>query len=656
MKIKRMTARFGVLEGQTLTLDDGLNILYAPNESGKSTWCAFLRTMLYGIDTSQRQKGSQKPDKLKYRPWSGTPMSGTMDVTTPNGPVTLSRWTERENQPMQAFSATVTGTGRPIPGLTSETVGEALTGVPREVFERSAFIRQAGLELSNAPELDRRISAIVSSGDEEVSYIETEKRLRGWLRHRRSGRHGAIPELEAEIEAAESTLEELRADARNAAELEEQLASLEDELEEAVRSMERARAEQRRQALAELAAAREATDNVRSAAQQAQSKFAEAEAKLAATPFGSVEPEKAATRAEEVRANAEKLMRRADKVPPRGLAFIPLAAAVLAFVLAFVLPWPFVCAGAGCVCLLLTTALMIRLRRLRDRKEESLNERMRILGEYGVQAPEELEDVLRLHGGLWEEKELARRRLDNAQRALDAAVAEQKQVEKRTLGDLDFTRGDSPAAQAGRRVEHIRGRIAELREERAAAAGRARATGDAMVIESTLEEQRERLAVLKQQEQALLLALETMSLADGELQQRFSPRLAKEAAALFSRLTEGRYDEVTLARDLTAKTRLSGEAVGWEADYLSAGAKDQLYLALRLAVCALALPGDDPCPVVLDDALVNFDRERLERALDLLRELAGSRQILLFTCHEREYDYFATDAAVNRCVITQQNV
>ena len=38
MKIKRMTATFGRLEGAVLELHDGLNILQAPNEGGKSTW------------------------------------------------------------------------------------------------------------------------------------------------------------------------------------------------------------------------------------------------------------------------------------------------------------------------------------------------------------------------------------------------------------------------------------------------------------------------------------------------------------------------------------------------------------------------------------------------------------------------------------------
>ena len=69
---------------------------------------------------------------------------------------------------------------------------------------------------------------------------------------------------------------------------------------------------------------------------------------------------------------------------------------------------------------------------------------------------------------------------------------------------------------------------------------------------------------------------------------------------------------------------------------LSQGTADQLYLAVRLAICSLVLPEEEPCPLVLDDALANFDDDRLKLALELLRELGEERQILLLTCHSRE--------------------
>ena len=54
LELISMTATFGKLEHETLRLRPGLNIVTAPNEWGKSTWCAFLTAMLYGLDTRQR--------------------------------------------------------------------------------------------------------------------------------------------------------------------------------------------------------------------------------------------------------------------------------------------------------------------------------------------------------------------------------------------------------------------------------------------------------------------------------------------------------------------------------------------------------------------------------------------------------------------------
>ena len=80
MKIKTMTASFGRLERATLTLDGGLNIIQAQNEGGKSTWAGFLKAMLYGIDTRDRDRKGHLADKNRYQPWSGAPMEGEMTV------------------------------------------------------------------------------------------------------------------------------------------------------------------------------------------------------------------------------------------------------------------------------------------------------------------------------------------------------------------------------------------------------------------------------------------------------------------------------------------------------------------------------------------------------------------------------------------------
>ena len=60
---------------------------------------------------------------------------------------------------------------------------------------------------------------------------------------------------------------------------------------------------------------------------------------------------------------------------------------------------------------------------------------------------------------------------------------------------------------------------------------------------------------------------------------------------------------------------------------------DQLYLALRLAVSEELTP---EAPLVLDDAFVRFDDDRLKEALNILNQSGKDKQVILFTCQSRE--------------------
>ena len=209
MKINKLTASFGKLENETLSFHDGLNVIYAPNESGKSTWCAFILAMLYGVDSSERAKAGYLPDKLRYAPWSGAPMEGTMELRADGCDITISRTTRAKNAPMREFSATYTGTSTPVRELNGANAGELLTGVSKEVFRRSAFVAQGSVAVTGAPELEKRINSIVSTGEEQTSYTEADEALRAWQRKRRYNRRGYLPELEGQIDEAQRRLEEM---------------------------------------------------------------------------------------------------------------------------------------------------------------------------------------------------------------------------------------------------------------------------------------------------------------------------------------------------------------------------------------------------------------------------------------------------------------
>ena len=622
MIIRKMRADFGCLEGKTLELEPGLNIINQPNESGKSTWCAFIRAMLYGIDTSERQKAGFLPDKLRYAPWSGTPMAGTMEIEYGGREITLTRSTRTASAPMREFKAVYTGTAEPVPGLTGATAGETLIGAGREVFRRSAFIGQGEAAVTGSAELERRIAAVVSTGEEGMSCSEALSRLKSWQNRRRSrSRMGALPELESELDAQERLLERVSAASERREGLLRELDRAEEEAGAAARAEAEARAKAR-------AAVREAIDRAGEDVQRLEAAHAAAvaerarrEAAARTGPFAGMDPDEAREEAEAGAAQAEELLSASHAAVSRTPAYIFAALCLACIVAGFFVWYAFI--GAAVFAALAVWRFMVSAKAAASAREAAA-ERRRLLSELGASDEAELAEAAREYAELCAAADKAAGAEERAERALYEARERRKKAEARLLEEPAVSTAASRAA--AQRCERLRSAIAEL-------GGTIAATGDPMVLESGILEKRERIAELEAQYEAISLAAQTLSDADAELQSRFSPALGRRAAEYLSRMTYGRYTDVAVARDFSVLLRRAGEAAPRQALYLSAGAADLMYLAVRLAIVELTLPGEDPCPIVLDDALVNLDSERREAAMRLLSEIAEKRQLILFTCN-----------------------
>ena len=191
-------------------------------------------------------------------------------------------------------------------------------------------------------------------------------------------------------------------------------------------------------------------------------------------------------------------------------------------------------------------------------------------------------------------------------------------------------------AETAARLGAAESELSRLRSGLAMAQGELNTLGDPAELESRREALQEELERRQTEHAALETALKALDQAHAGLQARFSPALNRLAGDYLARLTGGRYDRVSLTRQFEALAEEAGSLQPRRALALSRGTADQLYLAVRLAACQLVLPGEEPCPLVLDDALANFDDTRMALALECLEELGKQRQILLFTCHSRE--------------------
>lgn len=633
MRIKKMTATFGALDNAVLEPGEGLTVISAPNEAGKSTWAGFLKAMLYGIDTRERDKTGFLADKTRYQPWSGAPLAGEMQIEWQGRDVTIRRFPTRAN-PFGGFEAVYTATGDPVPGLTAADVGERLTGVGREVYLRSAFVGQGGAAIGASKELEARVSALATSGQEDVSYSAVERTLKDWRNRRRANRaNGLIPQMEEERSELDRTLREMDEIRRRRAQAEEQLARLEEtqkglqadlEIWERLERHElnRRYAEAYREWEEAKAAFPEDKPHPVFGAMTGEEAWAFAQERQREREAAEEENRRREAR----RAEAENLLHRGQQEMLIGGI---LGACMLLMVAAqFLASHWLIAVLSGAVVLAWVYCLFHGRRLIRRAREEQAACRP-------VPGPQ-VGDLLNQAAGYREQlaKVQQARELEAAARCRVDDLAAQGGQLADTL-EMLYPPAQSKAATAAQ-LSATRRELARVRDELARTEGILAHMGGSQEAEDRRGELDAQLARRLEEYEALTIALDALGAANDALRQRFSPAVNQKAGELFAALTGGRWPRLTLARDFSAQAAGEDGALPRPSLALSAGTAEQLYLAVRLAVCALTVPG---APIVLDDALAAFDDGRMALALDLLAEQAEERQILLFSCHSREAEW-----------------
>lgn len=130
---------------------------------------------------------------------------------------------------------------------------------------------------------------------------------------------------------------------------------------------------------------------------------------------------------------------------------------------------------------------------------------------------------------------------------------------------------------------------------------------------------------------ALSLAEKTMHEVMSETYQEYEDHLNERVSQILSEITGGKYDSILVDEKLNVRIYSGEKVLGLE--QVSRGTMEQICFALRMAAGELLNPGD-PLPIILDDAFITYDDQRLENTLNWLKE--SKRQVLIFTCQKRE--------------------
>ena len=701
-----MTATFGKLEHETLTLEPGLNVIEAPNEWGKSTWCAFLITMLYGLDTRAKTTKTALADKEKYVPWSGSPMAGRIDLNWNGRDITIERST-KGRIPMGVFRAYETLSGLAVPELTAETCGQVLLGVEQSVFRRTGFVRQSDMPVTQDDALRRRLNALVTTGDETGDCDRLASELKDLKNRCRYNRSGLLPQAEAQRKELEEKLEERKALSDHSRKLKERLG----EVKSWVRVLENHRdalayaaAEADAVRVAEARDQRDAAEGEMTAMEQAcsrqpareevsrkiraiqayredlaafqaeeQTTAAPPEPPAVPEPFQRMTLEQAGTMVEQ----ESRMYRQLTRRKPYRILMV-LSGLVLLACLILLVRKEYILGGTLAVVALILLLWGAQKKNARQQEAGHIEKKygspypeawLTLYQSYerektaydqavldyrvsrgdldiqrtflqkqreslfGSQTPEKVLEIWQQMQLRWEAYDAACRDYQQAEKYLNTLQSMAKRVERKPAMEdiLAYSPEETEKLLTEAYVEQQR-----LQNRLGQYQGRMEALGDPDALQAQLEAVVCRIDRLEETYGALTLALETLAQARQALQRRFAPRIAARAQALLARMTDGRYDRLRLSEDLSLLSGAGQEETLHEVFWRSDGTVDQLYLSLRLAVAEELIP---EAPLVLDDALVRFDDTRLKAVLEILKEEAEQKQVILFTCQHREKEY-----------------
>lgn len=228
--------------------------------------------------------------------------------------------------------------------------------------------------------------------------------------------------------------------------------------------------------------------------------------------------------------------------------------------------------------------------------------------------------------------------LADAERVLAAAQA---QLEALRAGATDLAGAEAKFRRMRSVLDGAAAEIAKLREETAGLNGQIRAQADT-AVEEAWQETGDKLAAAQkrlgglEREVALLTRLrDALEAARAEARDHYFAPVMSELRPLLGLLFEDAtvtFDEETLLPRTVSRNGLE-EPVG----VLSGGMREQLAVLTRLAFARLLAKDGQPAPVILDDALVYSDDDRIERMFDALHRQASNQQIIVFSCRQRAF-------------------
>lgn len=587
MKIKELKINgFGKLENKEIGLKDNINVIYGENEAGKSTLLKFITGMFYGL--SKNKNGQAVPDIEKLKPWKTEEFSGKIKYELDNKNIfEVYRDFKKKNPNIYNNNLEEISKEFNIDKTKGNQFFYDQVGLEEDIFNSSVITKQAEVKLDEKSQnnIIQKISNILGTGEDNISYSKIVTKLKKKM----MDEIGTSNSKERPINLVEKRINEIEQEKKKL----EEYQNKKFEIEEIIEAKKEQIIEQKER-LETLRAANINLDITK--AEEAKINVAK---KLIEDSKKEIEEFKRTNKEEKIneRSNVNKFK--------TVLIIILVILSILAII--------FISNLILKLLPILITAIISISIITKNNHEKASKKR-----EY-IEKLKELEN----------KKEVQEQELSELEKKYNSAIL--YICKKYNIENVDTIVEQINNVQSNINELTLSVHTIEIDNKNAA-----NKLEEFISLEEELESLKEDQKELDQKRFEIQKALDVLDIAYNKMKEEITPKFTQKLSKTIDKISNGKYKNVRINTlgEIIVEDK-NGEYIN--ADNLSLGTIDQLYLSLRLA--SIEEITKEKMPIILDESFAYYDNERLENILKYLSEEYKENQVIIFTCTKREIEF-----------------
>lgn len=588
MEIRKLKINgFGKLKDKDIELKEGINIIYGKNEAGKSTLLKFITGMFYGV--SKNKNGGNIPEIDKVEPWDNEEFSGKINYVLDNkNEYEVYREFKKKNP--KIFNSNLEDISKDF--NIDKTKGNQFfydqTGLDESTFITSVITKQGEVKLDDKSQnnIIQKISNILGTGEDTNSYSKIISKLKKKL----NDEVGTSNTKEKPINTVEKRINEL---------------SIEKEKLEAYQSEQFEIEEEIRKIKLDIVDNKERLETLKTANIKLETIKSE-EGKINVLKKLN---EDTKLEIEQLKNESKEKINslKTNKITLRDKIIISILIIISAIMFIF-LRNKYIAILPTLISILYIIFIAIKINRNKSELKEERRKYKDKINDANSKAKAQIEEIKTIANDYKQKlNEIYKQyNIKENENVIQEINSLQSKINEKTLKlhttEIDYN-NINPKLE----------KLINIEEE----------------LESLLNDRKD----LKQKSYEIKKAIETLEMAYNKMKEEITPKFTEKLSDTIKNVSNNKYNKV--------KINISGEIIVEDsngnyinAENLSLGTIDQLYLALRLA--SIEEITEETMPIILDEAFAYYDNERLKNILEYMSKEYKNRQIIIFTCTDRE--------------------